>query len=72
VAANRTNHGQTAVLIAITWLGLNAQAYEFAGGTEITTAQECAGETWDFDTVWMICEGQDCPHLQWENIECGS
>jgi len=43
-------------------------------GTGLTTEQmlsrrifENAG--WDFDTVWMICEG-DYPTLQWETLEC--
>jgi hypothetical protein len=45
-------------------------------GTGLTTAQmqdrkvfEDAG--WDFDTVWMICEG-DYPRLQWEGETCDS
>ena len=25
---------------------------------------------WDFENVWMICEGQDYPRLQWENVDC--
>ena len=25
---------------------------------------------WDFENVWMICEGQDYPRLQWEGVEC--
>ena len=26
--------------------------------------------SWDFENVWMICEGQDYPRLQWEGVEC--
>jgi hypothetical protein len=26
---------------------------------------------WDFKTTWMICEGQDYPHLRWEGLTCG-
>ncbi len=26
---------------------------------------------WDFESVWMICEGADYPRLQWENVACG-
>ncbi len=25
---------------------------------------------WDFENIWMICEGQDYPRLQWEGVEC--
>jgi hypothetical protein len=25
---------------------------------------------WDFDEVWMICEGQDYPRLRWEGVDC--
>jgi hypothetical protein len=25
---------------------------------------------WDFDGVWMICEGKDYPRLQWERVQC--
>jgi hypothetical protein len=25
---------------------------------------------WNFDEIWMICEG-DYPHLQWQGIRCG-
>jgi hypothetical protein len=26
---------------------------------------------WDFENVWMICEGKDYPRLRWEGIACG-
>ena len=26
---------------------------------------------WDFDEIWMICEGIDYPRLQWQDILCG-
>jgi hypothetical protein len=46
-----------------------------AGGTGKTTAEMKTLSTftdaaWDFATVWMMCDGKDCPHLQWEGIEC--
>jgi hypothetical protein len=25
---------------------------------------------WDFETVWMICEGKDYPRLRWEGVDC--
>ena len=25
---------------------------------------------WDFETTWMVCEGEDYPRLQWENVVC--
>lgn len=25
---------------------------------------------WDFENIWMICEGRDYPRLQWEGVEC--
>ncbi len=25
---------------------------------------------WDFENIWMICEGKDYPRLQWENVQC--
>jgi hypothetical protein len=45
------------------------------GGTGLTTAQMQSPDTflaagWDFDTVWMICEGKTYPHLQWEDVDC--
>jgi hypothetical protein len=27
---------------------------------------------WDFENIWMICEGKDYPRLQWENVQCES
>jgi len=27
---------------------------------------------WDFENVWIICEGRDYPRLRWEEVECGS
>jgi len=32
--------------------------------------QQASFVNWDFDTVWMICEGRDYPRLQWEGIAC--
>jgi len=25
---------------------------------------------WDFETIWMICEDKDYPHLRWEGVRC--
>jgi hypothetical protein len=25
---------------------------------------------WDFESVWMICEGKDYPRLRWEGVQC--
>jgi len=25
---------------------------------------------WDFEDIWMICEGVDSPRLRWENVVC--
>jgi len=46
-----------------------------SGGTGLTTAQMRTAATfvnagWDFDEIWMICEGRDYPRLQWEEIGC--
>jgi len=46
-----------------------------AGGTGLTTAAMQTAETfldagWDFETVWMICEGEDYPRLRWEGVQC--
>jgi len=32
--------------------------------------QQASFINWDFDTIWMICEGKDYPRLQWEQIQC--
>jgi hypothetical protein len=47
------------------------------GGTGLNTEQMKAASTffdagWDFDNIWMICEGKDYPRLQWENVQCES
>jgi len=38
--------------------------------TDEQMKQQVSFASWDFDTIWMICEGQDYPHLQWEGIDC--
>jgi hypothetical protein len=40
-----------------------------------TTAQMHKAATfidagWDFENVWMICEGRDYPRLRWEGVTC--
>ena len=32
--------------------------------------QQVSFVDWDFDEIWMICEGVDYPRLQWQNIQC--
>jgi len=32
--------------------------------------QQASFTGWDFEGVWMICEGRDYPRLRWEGIEC--
>jgi hypothetical protein len=44
-------------------------------GSGRTTADMQKAQTykqagWDFANAWMICEGKDYPHLQWEQVEC--
>jgi len=46
-----------------------------AGGIGLTTAEMQTAlpfleAGWDFDNVWMICEGTDYPRLQWEQVNC--
>jgi hypothetical protein len=38
--------------------------------TEMQTASTFLDAGWDFDDIWMICEGVDYPRLQWQNIKC--
>jgi hypothetical protein len=43
------------------------------GGTGLATAQmyqQGTFVTWDFNDMWIICEGKDYPRLQWENVQC--
>jgi hypothetical protein len=32
--------------------------------------QQASFVDWDFDYIWMICEGTGYPRLQWQNIQC--
>jgi hypothetical protein len=46
-----------------------------ADGSGITTLEMQTSQTfldadWDFNDIWMICEGKDYPHLQWEQVQC--
>ena len=38
--------------------------------TDEQMKQQASFTDWDFDATWMICEGQDYPHLQWEGVSC--
>ena len=47
-----------------------------SAGTGKMTAQMQTATTfidagWDFQSVWMICEGGDYPRLRWEGVRCG-
>jgi hypothetical protein len=47
----------------------------WGGGTGLATAQMQTAATflgagWDFDKIWMICEGRDYPRLRWEGGQC--
>jgi hypothetical protein len=39
--------------------------------TDEQMKQQASFVGWDFDEIWMICEGTDYPRLQWQNIQCG-
>ena len=42
-------------------------------GDAVTAEQLKQADTfvdWDFDKTWMLCEGQDYPHLLWEGLTC--
>jgi hypothetical protein len=46
-----------------------------AGGKGRTTGQmqtavPYLGVSWDFETVWMICESKGYPRLRWEGVTC--
>ncbi len=68
----RSNH---AVVESSFW---NVEASGVArsdGGTGLATTNMQAsgtfiGASWDFESVWMICEGRDYPRLRWEGVEC--
>jgi hypothetical protein len=38
--------------------------------TDEQMKQQTSFASWDFDDIWMICEGIDYPRLQWQNIQC--
>lgn len=43
-------------------------------GTAVTAEELRSRSTfadWDFQQTWMICEGEDPPHLLWEGLSCG-
>ncbi len=39
--------------------------------TDAAMRQQASFVGWDFDDVWMICEGVDYPRLRWEGVACG-
>ncbi len=38
--------------------------------TEGQLRQRSTFVDWDFDKTWMLCEGEDHPHLLWEGLTC--
>ena len=38
--------------------------------TDEQMKQQSSFVDWDFDEIWMICEGIDYPRLQWQNVQC--
>jgi len=38
--------------------------------TDEQIKQQTSFIDWDFENIWMICEGKDYPRLQWENVQC--
>jgi hypothetical protein len=42
-------------------------------GTPLTAEQmkqQASFAGWDFENVWMVCEGRGYPRLKWEGIAC--
>ena len=35
------------------------------------TAEAFRSFGWDFESIWIICEGGDYPRLRWEGVRCG-
>lgn len=52
---------------------IESAGYDSGGRTtnEMQDINNYRAYGWDFESIWMICEG-DYPHLQWENVECSS
>ncbi|MBN1510025.1 MAG: hypothetical protein JW955_24480 [Sedimentisphaerales bacterium] len=38
--------------------------------SELVVARTFLDAGWDFEEVWMICEGRDYPRLRWEGVVC--
>ena len=56
-------------------LDLSGLGFSAGGGIGLTTAEMQTAlpfleAGWDFESVWMICEGKDYPRLQWEQVSC--
>ncbi len=39
---------------------------------QMQTAAPFRAAGWDFEEVWMICEGRDYPRLRWEGVDCAA
>jgi hypothetical protein len=74
-------------LVGFIWKGdrVDQSVWDFQSSGVLTDASGSQGRTtadmmslhtyldqgWDFDSIWMICDHQDYPRLQWEHTECG-
>jgi hypothetical protein len=74
-------------LVGFIWRGdrVESSVWDFQSSGVLTDASGTEGRTtadmmsldtyldqgWDFESVWMICDHQDYPRLQWEDTECG-
>jgi hypothetical protein len=38
--------------------------------TDAQMRQQTSFAGWDFESIWMICEGRDYPRLRWEGVQC--
>lgn len=57
------------------WNTESSDSIASAAGIGLTTAEMQTAlpfleAGWDFESVWMICEGKDYPRLQWEQVNC--
>ncbi len=39
--------------------------------TDAQMKQQASFVGWDFENVWIICEGKGYPRLRWEQVKCG-
>lgn len=46
------------------------QGLEGLTTSEMQSADTFINAGWDFEDIWIICEGFDYPRLQWQNVQC--